>query len=1052
MARRLAAAAVGLAASLGVVSEARALNPARAIHQYVSHSWNVDSGLPQNSVKGIAQTPDGYLWLGTEEGLVRFDGIRFTIFNEGSASEISGNDMDAMCTDGAGTLWVAAREGGLIRYADGKLRTFHEAEGIASDILTSIACGGAEEAWVGSPKGLLHYLRGTITKIGVADGLPGESVSALTLDPDGTVWVGTDRGLAKVAGGTASTVALPRDPVTAVYQSPKGALLVGTRGRVRMLEKGAWVAYGAEEGLPEHDISALLVDRDENLWVGFREGGLRRRTPAGKWSAYIGEQGLAGNVVGALFEDREGNLWVGWEGDGAERLTNPKVVTYSKNDGITGALVWSVFEDRDERLWIGTRAGGVHRRSKDGTIVTYTKKDGLPADTVFGIDQDPQGNMWFATEGGGVARLDEANHVTVLSTKEGIASDWVRAVHADHRGNVWIGTEGGGLDLYRDGKITHFGQSEWLASETVRTISEDATGTVWFGTEGGGVARYEDGKFSAIRKKDGLSDDSVVSVARDDDGALWFGTYHGLTRYKDGKYKVATTKQGLFNDTLYAALFGNDDRLYMPTNMGISSISREDFEAYARGVKTQLSPEVFGKADGMKIAECNGGSPAAVRGKDGKLWFANGAGAVMLDPSAIKKNPVPPPVLIESMEVDHKDLPLRLLRDRVELAPGARDFEFRYTALSFAEPERVRFKYKLEGFDKDWVDAGARRTAYYTNLSHGDYRFRVIAANNDGVWNEAGAELALRLAPHFYETVPFYVGVGAFALLLGGAIFRLRVAQLRAHARELERKVQERTRELGLANRELAAKDLRISQDLEQARAFQQGILPKLPSMEGLRFGVVYRPADLVGGDIYDIVAVGEKIRVFIADTTGHGVQASLRTMVLRTEYDALKRTSRSPAQLLCDVNRRLFERYPDLELRSNALCFDIERNGAGGARVTFANAAQPPLLHATNSHVAEVYEPGPFLAMMEEIEISERAIELAPGDRLLAYTDGVYEQENRSGEPFGFERMTAIFADKALDAGGIVEKLRAEVEMYAGGPLEDDVTIVCIEAKRPLA
>ena len=417
----------------------------------------------------------------------------------------------------------------------------------------------------------------------------------------------------------------------------------------------------------------------------------------------------------------------------------------------------------------------------------------------------------------------------------------------------------------------------------------------------------------------------------------------------------------------------------------------------------------------------------------------------------MRKNLVVPPVVIEEMRVDRAPVEMSALR---ELPAGSRDFEITYTALSLSAPKRVRFKYKLEGFDKDWVDAGARRVAYYTNLAPGRYRFHVIAANDDDVWNDTGASLVLVLRPHFYQTLPFYLACALGLVLVGAGSVRLRLLALRQKARELETKVEQRTQELGKANAELegafralAEKDQRLHEDLLQAKAFQEKILPRLPSGGAIRFRAVYRPADLVGGDIYDVCELSDgHFRVFLADTTGHGVQASLRTMVLKTEYDRLKLSPEGPGQVLGELNRKLVSVYPDLEMRCSACCFDVVADDEG-ATLVYANAAHPPLLRVSGGTVGEIQVSGTFLGMVKDVAFRQTDVRLTSNDRLVAYTDGICEQENEAGRAFGIERMVKLLSGKSRDADEIVRDLDAALTAFAGKrPLEDDVVLLCIE------
>jgi serine phosphatase RsbU (regulator of sigma subunit) len=423
-------------------------------------------------------------------------------------------------------------------------------------------------------------------------------------------------------------------------------------------------------------------------------------------------------------------------------------------------------------------------------------------------------------------------------------------------------------------------------------------------------------------------------------------------------------------------------------------------------------------------------------------------GVVAFHPDRLKKNPFPPPVVIEEFFVNRRPW----LGDKAELVLPAdsRDFEFQYTALSFSAPERVQFRYRLEGFDRDWVDVGRRRVAYYTNHSAGDYRFRVISDNEDGVWNDTGATLAFHVTPYFYKTTTFYVACGLALLLFVSIGYRVRVQKLKDAAELLEAKVRERTLELTVAYRELAEKDQRISEDLAQAEAFQQRILAALPQSPRVGFAAIFKPAEAVGGDVYDVCEYAPgRFRVFIADTTGHGVQASLRTMVLKTEYDRLKHDATDPGTLLSLLNDTLYAVYPGLEMRCSACCFDVEPREDGGATVRYANAAHPPLLHVTEARVHEVYQPGPFLAMVEKVVLLPHTFTMKKGERLLAYTDGLCEQEDPGHRAYGIDRISTCIARTELDLHATLAFIVDDFTTFAAGQeIADDVAMVAAELR----
>jgi serine phosphatase RsbU (regulator of sigma subunit) len=627
----------------------------------------------------------------------------------------------------------------------------------------------------------------------------------------------------------------------------------------------------------------------------------------------------------------------------------------------------------------------------------------------------------------------------------------VHTAYEDPTGTLWLGTDRG-LERVSGTTITRFTAQDGMPETEVDIILPGPDGSVWIGGRAG-LARWREGKFTLVTTADGLSLPHVEGLAVDGDD-VWVGTYEGgLDLVRGGKVGRVTTKEGLYNDVVYAIVDDGEGDLWMTCNRGIFHARKSELAEVAMGTRAHVTCTSLTVSDGMKSSECNGGRPAGTRARDGRLWFASTIGAVRVDPKHMRKNTIAPPVRIEDVRVDRA--PIRGSDRAPTFAAGSQDFEFDYTALSFTAPERVRFAYQLEGFDKAWVDAGARRVAYYTNLAPGRYRFRVKAANDDGVWNEEGAELPFTLRPHFYQTYLFF-GLCALGLVFAGAgSVRWRLLALRARAAKLERKVEQRTAELAKANRDLegafkslAEKDALLHEDLLEAQAFQQRILPKLPSGGAVRFRALYRPADLVGGDIYDIweVAPGH-YRVFVADTTGHGVQASLRTMVLKTEYDRAKVLPGGPARVLADLNRKIATVYPDLEMRCSACCFDVVADGEGGAEVVSSNAAHPPLLRVGRGKVDEIYNVGTFLGVSEEATFQETTTHLAPGERLLAYTDGLCEQEDDTGKAFGLERVSELLVTYALDAEGIVQLLNTEITAFSRGrPLADDLLLVCIE------
>ena len=727
--RRWPAASVLALSGILLAEAARGLDPRKAITQYAHQVWKTDQGLPQNSIQAILQTKDGYIWLGTERGLVRFDGVEFTVFDKGNtpgmrnsntqalyqdragnalggnlgrspplprmgasrrptrratASEATG--CSALMEDHEGALWIGTGGGGLNRLKDGKIRTYGD-EGRPfqrPQIWSDRRRTRDGTLWFGTDGGGLNRFRdGRFTVYGKKEGVPSDFVQAVFVDSRGDVWVGTDGG-----------------------------------GLARYRD-GQFTVYTQKDGLADDTVECIQEDRDGNLWIG-NQGGLSRMTD-GKLTKFTPAEGLSDDTVLAIFEDREGSLWIGTVVGGLNRLKDGKFTAFTHKEGLVNDRVRTIFEDHDGSIWLGTRGGGVSRY-RNGVFSAFGARDGLSGDFARSIYEDGAGKLWVGTWGDGLDVLEKNGRFRAFHRKDGLPSEIIRCMYRDREGNLWIGTDAGGLVRERDGKFTVYGARDGLLAATVLAILEDRDGNLWLGTEGGGLWRFSHGRFTSFTTKEGLSDDTVLSLYEDADGCLWIGTDGGgLNRFKDGKFSRFTRREGLFDDVQYAILEDGRGNLWMSCSRGIFRVRRAELEELADGKREAVVSQSFGRADGMRSAECSGFTqPAGWKTRDGRLWFPTIEGAVVIDPDRIRTNTLPPPVVVEQVLIDHRALPRA---DEAELEPGRGDLEFHYAGLSFVDPDRVHFRYMLEGFDREWVEAGSRRVAFYTNIPPGRYTF-----------------------------------------------------------------------------------------------------------------------------------------------------------------------------------------------------------------------------------------------------------------------------------------------------------------------------------------
>jgi signal transduction histidine kinase/ligand-binding sensor domain-containing protein len=755
-----------------------ALDSQRPLAKYSLDAWSVDRGLPENSVFSIVQTRDGYLWVGTTEGLARFDGLRFTIFDKANTPAIRHNQVQALFEDKAGALWIGTYGGGVVRLKDGRFRSYTAGDGLAGDTVRAIDESPDGALWIGTHgTGLSRLAGGAFRTFTARDGLAGDLIRAVRAARDGTVWVGTNHGVSRLRGETVETFTaregLLHDVVTSLYEDRGGRMWIGTSGGLNVFENGRLRGYTTRDGLSVDRIFAIQEDRDGNLWIGTDGGGVNRFHD-GRFEALRARDGLGSDVVRALYQDAEGSVWIGTHGGGLGRLRDGFIV-HTAQDGLPDDRVRTVLEDRRGAVWAAT-PGGLGRW-QDGRWRRYTKAAGLSDNTVLALHEDRAGALWVGTRDGGLHRF-ESGRFQVFTTAQGLPNNTVMAITERRDGSLWVGTEGG-VARYAGGRFTVYGTAQGLSFPEVRALHEDANGDLWIGTFGGGVNRLRDGRFTAWTRREGLSNDFVYCIHEDADGALWIGTLgEGLSRIHDGRVTVFRVEDGLFHDMIFQVLDDDRDNLWMSTNRGIFRVSRRELLEVAAGRRPRATSVSYGIADGMKTNECTGGpQPAGWRARDGRLWFPTRKGLVVIDPADADTSTQAPPVVIEQVRADRAELPPG---PALEAPPGRGELEFQYTGISFVGAENMRFRYKLEGFDADWVDAGTRRLAHFTNLAPGSYRFRVKAQNKDGVWNESGAAVDVRLLPHFYQT-RWFGALGILALLAAAVgIHRLRLAQVQA--------------------------------------------------------------------------------------------------------------------------------------------------------------------------------------------------------------------------------------------------------------------------------
>ncbi|HMH45989.1 MAG TPA: two-component regulator propeller domain-containing protein, partial [Pyrinomonadaceae bacterium] len=558
-------------------------------------------------------------------------------------------------------------------------------------------------------------------------------------------------------------------PIKRVFEDSAKRLWIAVVGTTTLFElaDNRVTTYSMKDGLLDARFVVAFEDRQKRIWFGSVAG--LTVFSDGKFTSYQAADGLAPGGVTAVYQDREGTVWVGTEG-GLTRVTERMVSSFATRDGLAGENVYPIYQDHAGRIWIGSWLGLTVY--ENGKFQDAGKRFGLTEARITAFHEDREGNFWIGTLSDGLYRIREGQ--VVRYPREQPPGSQVRAIYEDHEGNVWFGAEAG-LVKFKDESFTKY--TDALLDGPTYTVNEDRQGRLWIGTTTGLVI-YQQGKFMPLTEKDGFGGGMVRAFVEDADGVCWIGMYDsGLYRFKDGKFTHYTANEGLFDNGAFQILEDNQGSFWISCNLGIYRVKKSELNDYADGRLTKITSIPYNKRDGMLNSECNGGAqPAGIKASDGRLWFPTQGGVAVINPGAVPLNSQPPPVVIESASVDTRPVDVRA---KIQLEPGQTYLEIHYSGLSFINPELVKFKYRLEGSDEHWIEADIRRVAYYTHLPPGNYRFRVLAANRDGVWNEQGAALEITVLPQVWQTWWFLLLATASTAAIIYLIYRQRIRILK---------------------------------------------------------------------------------------------------------------------------------------------------------------------------------------------------------------------------------------------------------------------------------
>jgi signal transduction histidine kinase/ligand-binding sensor domain-containing protein len=754
----------------------------KPLTEYTHNVWTHKDGIPSAFIYSIAQTSDGYLWLATTDGLVRFDGVRFVHWRPKTGHTELLGVVRSLCAARDGSLWIGTGAG-LV----GQIR---------EDDLTTFSVGAQVEAllesrdgtlWVSTADRLLRFSTVTQEQVGITMALPGTLLSGPLQDRSGSVWFTTQNAVLQLDSGNAQgrPLEMAKGKFWISADANGDIWLTGSNGSTRPVNDGR-INSGADERRRSLDIHTVMRDSKGNTWIGTLGQGLAR-----------------------------------WQADKRDGM---RMETYSESDGLSAARVWCFLEDRERNVWVGTQNG--LNRFRDEKITTLTRSEGLASESVSALTAGPAGSIWASTPVG-INRIDGEHRELYLNSTTAMAlamdqgntlwagtnrgvmrmnnGKWsdvpmptgihlqdVTIITGDNEKGVWLFDIHKGLYRWTNGRIDDFSNEPSLKGKSIFAASADSKGKVWFGLSEGGVVVFDGGRFHSYSESDGLADGPVNTIHIDDQGTVWIGTERGLSRFNGQRFATWNIANGLPGERVLWILSDSGRRIWLGYSTGVACVSQAELDRAEQDRSHSVAYSFLDDGDGLKGNPDRGWQAPAVRAGDGKLWFRTSEGVAIIDPQDLTRNRVAPPLHVERLVADGAVLDAM---QSVRLRPHTRDIEIDYTALSLAEPRKVRFRYKLEGFDPDWRDAGTRRQAFYTNLRPQTYRFRVLACNNDGVWNEAGAILDFDLLPAFYQTRSFLLLCAVVLIILAWGAYRLRVWQVTSQLNErFEERLKERTR------------------------------------------------------------------------------------------------------------------------------------------------------------------------------------------------------------------------------------------------------------------
>ena len=1026
--------------------------------------------LPDNQVNAVLFSKKGYLWVGTKNGLQRFDGeqfIRFENYGNTGADENGNENVSELFEDHTGKLWIGTSGGGLYFAGRESITSYDLGKNNPFRVVSSLTETSDSSIWIGSlTEGICSIKNDSLSFITVENGLPSNSIRSLFTSKNGTTYIGTTNGLYFFRNDRSvftEIKGLSSPDIWTITEDKNGDIYVGTSDGLNIIKTGKIEILKEKDGIADNHIRKISVDNENNIWVATKNGGINLINNSGIFT-YNTKNGLSSDLTTSLSTDSNQNIWIGTYGEGINRLNRTVFSAFSSANGLSSALTSTVISDlKDGSLWIGTFGSGLNH-VKEGSITTYSRKNGLSDDYVTVLHQDKAGRIWIGTQNG--LNLLSENKLTVYDSNSGLSGNEISSIAESSQGNIYIGTENNGLNLFMNGVYMPINKTDGLTSKNINSLLVDKNGSVWIGTNGKGLFLYKSGVATRI---DALINDGeentiyknfnrIFYLFEDKKGTVFVCLNNGeilkiVNEKEVSRYQIEDLK----SKPILNIIQDDNDNFWISSANGLYLINKQEFSKSVEPSSRNKFPLnkvaaiKFNESDGLANTSFLERQTISAKGKNNRLYFATQSGLSILNADWMKTNYSAPDVRIDKFTTENYTSVIDKENSFIEISNVFETYEFHYSITELLGKEKVQYRYKLDGMDDDWQLAGSRQVAYYTNLPAGNYEFKVEACNVNGEWNGKVSRLGLKILPQWWQTIWAYI---AYILIVIFVVLQI----LKYNDRKMYEKVEEQSvRDKEVADKIILHNEIkRKTKELEFARKVQLSMLPK-ENIDNMYIETVGKmvTASEVGGDYYDFIDMKDgRLCLAVGDATGHGVAAGLLVGMVKMALVNSLSTSQgnlSTKEMIENLNYSLKQ---TVSQRGMGMCILISYLNLITGEIEISSNGMPYPYHYRRStnQIQIVKLEGLPIGFLKNIIVQTKFLKLESDDLLIFLSDGIPERINLFQEQWGYEKVMEelkVICEKETNPDRIATRLLAECNAFARNrEHDDDMTVVVMKVK----